>query len=77
MELLKILFFAEPYAYWFSFLRLTSGAFSQISLVMIPASLPLQLAEIARNSTAPALTFFVEWGLSVAARFVNASLPQS
>ena len=29
---------------------------------MMPASLPLQLAKIARNSTAPALTFFVEWG---------------
>ena len=38
--------------------------FSQVSSVTMPASFPPQLAELHQKPSAPALTFFVRWGLN-------------
>ena len=44
--------------------RLLFAHLSQVSSVTMPASFPPQLAELHQKSAAPALTFFVGWGLS-------------
>ena len=50
--------------------RCLFGKFRQVSSVTMPASLPLQLAKFPRKHTAPALTFFVGWGLKFPIQFV-------
>ena len=45
--------------------RLLFAHLSQVSSVTMPASFPLQLAELHQKSAAPALTFFVGWGLKI------------